>query len=248
MKKEDLTTLQHVQLPNNMTVTKELTPKDLLIYVCIKRYMNKATKECFPSLDTIVDISGVSKPTVRKSIEKLKELGYIAVRREGRSNIYKFNTYKNFEPFSYSFLDKEDLSANEKAYLIVSQQYMFKDIEGEGKITYSDAELSEQINMSYNSVVKYNKSLKEKGYLDIIKTSKKDSETGLMVQEKIFHLNELEQAIVFALQNHEERITDSEQRIKTLEHQVKILLNENRELKDKDKDKDKDKIDTQITM
>jgi DNA-binding transcriptional ArsR family regulator len=232
MKNEELTSLQHVQLPNSMTATKELDPKDLLIYVCIKRYMNKITKECFPSLDTIVNISGVSKPTVRKSIDKLKELEYIEVRREGRSNIYKFNSYKNFEPFSYAFLDKPDLSPNEKAYLIVSQQYMFKDIEGEGKITYTDSELAEKINMSYNSIVKYNKSLKEKGYLDIIKTSKKDAVTGLMVQEKMFHLNELEQAVVFALQNHEERIGKTETKVEALERQMKILIEENRQLKD----------------
>lgn len=231
MKKEEQKSLQHVQLPNDMTMTKELDPKDLLIYVCIKRFMNKETKECFPSLETIVEISGVSKPTVRKSIEKLKEKKYIEVRREGRKNIYKFNSYKNFEPFSYSFLDKKDLSPNEKAYLIVSQQFMFKDIEGEGKISYSDTQLAEKINMSYNSVTKYNKSLKEKGYLDIIKTSKKDTTTGLYVQEKLFHLNELEQAIVFALQNHEERIGKTESDIELLKRQMKILLEENRQLK-----------------
>lgn len=231
MKKDEQKSLQHVQLPNDMTMTKELDPKDLLIYVCIKRFMNKETKECFPSLETIVEISGVSKPTVRKSIEKLKEKKYIEVRREGRKNIYKFNSYKNFEPFSYSFLDKKDLSPNEKAYLIVSQQFMFKDIEGEGKISYSDTQLAEKINMSYNSVTKYNKSLKEKGYLDIIKTSKKDTTTGLYVQEKLFHLNELEQAIVFALQNHEERIGKTESDIELLKRQMKILLEENRQLK-----------------
>lgn len=85
--------------------------------------------------------------------------------------------------------------------------------------------------MSYNSVTKYNKSLKEKGYLDIIKTSKKDTTTGLYVQEKLFHLNELEQAIVFALQNHEERIGKTESDIELLKRQMKILLEENRQLK-----------------
>lgn len=45
---------QHVQLPNNMTASGELTPKDLLIYVSIKRYMNNETREAFPSLETIM--------------------------------------------------------------------------------------------------------------------------------------------------------------------------------------------------
>ena len=67
---------QHVQLPNDMTKSGELSQKDLLVYVTIKRYMNSKTKECFPSLDTIVKVSGVSKPTVRKSIENLNVIKY----------------------------------------------------------------------------------------------------------------------------------------------------------------------------
>lgn len=224
---------QHIQLPNDMTVTKELDPKDLLIYVCIKKFMDKKTKTCYPSLDTIVDLSGVSKPTVRKSIEKLKELKYIEVFKEGRKNKYKFNSYKNFEPFSYDFLMKNDLTPGEKALIIASQQYMFKDVEGFGKITYSNLELSDKINMSYNTIVKYSKSLKDKGYLDIIKTNKKDSQSGIFVQEKLFHLDALGQAIVFTLQNHEERIENIESNTDLIKRQMQILINENRELKNR---------------
>ena len=222
---------QHVQLPNNMTATKELTPKDLLVYVSIKRFMNKDSLECFPSLDTIVKLSGVSKPTVRKTIDKLQTLNYLSVRKEGRSNVYRFSPYKNFEPFSYSFLDKEDLTPEEKSLIIVEQQYMFKDQEGYGKITYTDLELSDKINMSYNSIVKHHKSLEKKGYLSSIKTRAKDSETGILVKEKLFHLDELGQAIVFTLQNHEERLGKTETRVEVLEKQIKIILEENQELK-----------------
>ena len=140
--------MRHVQLPNNMT-TKDLTPKDLLVYVSIKRYMNKDSLECYPSLDKIVEVSGISKPTVRKTIDKLSKLNYITVTKSGRKNIYKFSPYKNFEPFSYEFLDKKDISADEKALIIAEQQFMFKDIDGLGKISYTDLELSDKINMSY---------------------------------------------------------------------------------------------------
>jgi len=163
---------QHVQLPNNMT--SELSPKDLLIYVSIKRYMNNETREAFPSLETIAKHASSTKPTVRKCIDKLVDLEYITIRKVGRKNVYKFSNSKNFEPFSYEFLDKEDLSANEKAYLIASQQYMYKDIDNYGKMTYSDNKLSEIINMSRHSIKKYDQSLLEKGYLSIVTTDKKD--------------------------------------------------------------------------
>ena len=32
---------QHVQVPNNMTLEGELTPKDLLVYTILKSYVSK---------------------------------------------------------------------------------------------------------------------------------------------------------------------------------------------------------------
>ena len=225
---------QHVQLPNNMT--SELSPKDLLIYVSIKRYMNNDTREAFPSLETIAKHASSTKPTVRKCIDKLVDLEYITIRKVGRKNVYKFSNAKNFEPFSYEFLDKEDLSANEKAYLIASQQYMYKDIDNYGKMTYSDNKLSEIINISRHSIKKYDQSLLEKGYLSIVTTDKKDMSSGLMINEKVFHLDELGQAIVFTLKNHEDRIKDTEENIedlktkmKAMQHQIDLFLKGNKE-------------------
>ena len=217
--------MRHVQLPNNMT-TKDLTPKDLLVYVSIKRYMNKDSLECYPSLDKIVEVSGVSKPTVRKTIDKLSELKYITVSKSGRKNVYKFSPYKNFEPFSYEFLDRKDISPDEKALIIAEQQFMFKDIDGLGKISYSDTELSEKINMSYNTIVKYHRSLEQKGYITTVKTKAKDSETGIAVNEKIFHLDELGQAIIWTLQKHYEEIKDLKIKTESTSKDMKIVLKE----------------------
>ncbi len=220
---------QHVQLPNDMTKSGELSQKDLLVYVTIKRYMNAQTKECYPSLDTIVQISGVSKPTVRKAIETLKKLEYLEVRKEGRKNVYKFNPYKNFEPFSYEFLDF-DLDTNLKAYVMVAQQTMYKDIEGFGKISYTDSELANIINLDRHTIAKYNKALEEKGLLSIIKTDKKDPVTGLRIDEKFFHLNELGQAIIWTLQKHEDDINELKEKAKETSKDVQIALKAHSEM------------------
>ncbi len=232
---------QHVQLPNDMTITKILTPRDLLVYVCIKSFMNKDTLECFPSLATIVNLSGISKPTVMKSIKLLESENYISVRKEGRKNVYKFNPHKNFEPFSYDFLNNKDITSSEKAMYTALQQNLIKDVSGFGKTTYDYFEISEKINMPYKTVLENMKSLEKKGLLDIVKTNKKDPVTGVMKQEKIFHLDELGQAIVFTLQNHEDRINDNTSDIKTLQKQVNILIKENRELKKVIEDKNLEK-------
>lgn len=219
---------QHVQLPNNMTPI--LTPQDLLVYISIKRYMNNETKEAFPSLQTIAEKCGASIPTIRKCIKRLEEGKYIEVTKKGRSQIYKFLKYNNFEPFSYEFLDKEDLSFTEKAYQLASQQYQFKE-NGMGKISMSNKELAEKINMSESTISRCNKSLEAKGYLDIIKAKKHES--GITINEKFFHLDELGQAIVFTLQNHEERLNKTEQNIENLMKDMSIVLKENKELKER---------------
>lgn len=247
-KSRNAPSLQHVQLPNNMTVGTDLSPKDLLIYACIKKHQNKTTKTCYPSIETIMKLSSSSKPTVMKAIENLKRLKYIEVTKEGRKNVYHFNPYKDFEPFSPAFLEKEDVPANLKAYVIATQQYMFKDIDGYGKVTFTDQQLANTINLSYNTITKYNKALVDMGYLDIVKTNTRDKVTGLQINEKIFHLNELEQAIVFKLQEHENRLDKSEMKIDTMELQVGILLKENREIKEElDRLKNPDKY-TEIIM
>jgi DNA-binding MarR family transcriptional regulator len=222
---------QHVQLPNDMTVNENLTPQDLLIYVAIKRYMNKDTKEAFPSLQTICAKSGASINTVRKCINNLEAQDYFKIEKRGRQNYYIFSDYQNFEPFSYDFLDKEDLTFTEKAYIIASQQYMFKDEKGIGKISYTNSELSEKINMPESTISKCNRSLTTKEYLSIIRCEKHDPETGLAIQEKIFHLDELGQAVIWALQNHEQRITKNEKTLDLALKEIAQLKAELAELK-----------------
>ena len=223
--------MKHVQLPNDMTADANLTPQDLLIYVAIKRYMNKDTKEAFPSLQTICTKSGASVNTVRKCIANLEKEKYFTITKEGRKNVYKFSEYRNFEPFSYDFLDKEDLTFTEKAYIIASQQYMYKDEPGIGKITLSGQDLAKRINMPESTISKCNKSLTAKDYLSIIRCNKRDEETGVVVQEKIFHLDELGQAVIWALHNHEERITNNEKTLNLALDEIAKLKAELQELR-----------------
>lgn len=222
---------RHVQLPNNMTTHEELSPKDLMVYVTLKRHMNKNTKESFPSLECISKECDYSIPPIRKSIKILEEKGYITIRKEGRKNIYGFNPHKNFEPFSYDFLDKKEVMTNEKAYIIAAQQFMIKDAEGLGKVSYSNEELGKLLNISAKTISRLDKDLVDKGFLTIIKTNKKDPITGVKINEKIFHLDELGQAIIWTLQKHDEDIEDLKIKTDTNSKDIKIVLNENKELK-----------------
>lgn len=213
---------QHVQLPNTLININPITPKDLVIYLAIRRFLNGKTGECYPSLATISKKAGAAINTVRKSIDTLEKTGYLIITKQGIKHYYSFPKDKTFEPFSFDFLDKEDLTFSEKAYLIASQQFMFKE-KGEGKITYSNKELAEKINMSEKTISRINQSLVKKDYLTIEKSNKLNPRSGIKINEKFYHLNQLEQAIVFTLTNHEERIQENTNDIEALKKRIAEL-------------------------
>lgn len=222
---------QHVQLPNNAS---DLEPKDKLVYLSIRRFMNKDTKIAFPSLQTISDVSGASIPTIRKIIAKLETLDYFKISKRGRGQQYEFNELKSFEPFSYEFLDRKDVSFTAKSYLIATQEFMYKDVENEGKVSYSDREISDKINMAHSTISKCNKELEQLGYLTIVKNKTKELDTGCNKNTKIYHLAKLGQAIIWTLQTHEDRLNNHDDRIQKLEEMVNKLAEENQRLKTKD--------------
>lgn len=197
-----------------------MTPRDQLIYLSIRRFMNRKTNIAFPSLGKISEVSGASINTIRKSIKILEDKGYITVIKNGKMQQYYFNELKAFEPFSYDFLDKKDLTFTEKSYLVASQQYMFTDVNNYGKISYSNKELSEKINMPESTISLANRSLVKKNYLTLIKNESKDLETGCYTDTKLFHLTELGQAVIWALQNHEERIVQNTNDIQKLNEKI----------------------------
>ena len=61
----------------------------LKVYVVIKAHCNFSTGDSFPSLETISAISGVSLAQVKRELQNLAELGYIAKSKKGRNNIYR---------------------------------------------------------------------------------------------------------------------------------------------------------------
>lgn len=210
---------QYVILPKKEN--GELLQKyEILIYVCIRRYMNAKTMKAFPSLDTIAKDSGCSKPTILKIIKEIERKGYIKTELKGGvGNVYTFNNEKSFEPFSYEFLDNPELNKSEKLQILCTQQYMYKD-NGIGKVSYSDRELAKLTGLDRSVISKNNNSLMSKNLMTQVTLKSRDSETGLMNKETIYHLNELGQAIVFAITNHEERIKQNTEDISTLKQQI----------------------------
>ena len=213
---------KHSQVPNNMA-KDGVSPREQLVYAVLHSYDNPEHK-VFPSLDKLAERSQLSIPTVRASLKILEDAGYIKIEKKGRKNYYTFSKYLNFEPFSDEFLDNKDITPTTKAYLVAAQQFMYKDVEGVGKLSCSNLAMSKHINMPESSIRKCNKELEKKNYLTVIKNAS-------LGDTKIFNLNDLGQAIIWALQNHEERITQNTEKVADLEKRMEVL---EKQLKSKD--------------
>lgn len=191
----------------NSEVQPNLTPKDKLIYVAIRRYMNKETMEAYPSYATITKDTKASAVTIRKCVDNLVKEKYLNTRREGKRIVYIFNNKKQFEPYSYEFLDRKDLSFIEKSYIIASQQFMFKNENTEtGDISYTNKELSKLIKMPESTISKTNRSLENKGLLE-----------GASAPVKQFNLRELDQLFIWKFKEQDEKIQANTDKIISLE-------------------------------
>lgn len=235
-------TIQHCQTPNNMTAEQNLDPIDVLVYTYLKAHMNQQTKQAFPSVRLLANETKLDVRTVQKCLNHLENAGDIIVHRsKGKSNVYEFNPKsKNFEMFSYKFLyENDNLTADERAYLIVTQQYMYKnDNSGYGKLSLTNKELSERINLSESAISRRHKTLQEKGVLTISDEFQKDCNSGLSLQLKIFDLTAIKQDMLFVkekvaehdlqLKEHNERLLKLEKENDELRKTIKVLINDSK--------------------
>lgn len=222
MEKQKLS-LQHVQVPNNMCLEHTLEPFDMLVYACIKRFMNQQTGEAFPSIRTLQQMLGCHPQKIKASIDRLRGK-YFSTYFDGRKQVYVFSgKYRNFEPFSYEFLDKQDLTYMEKAYVVAIQQYMFKDVEDLGKVSFTTKQLSDLINMPEWEIWKHDRSLQDKGYLNLVKTKNRDFATGLPMTERMFDMEKLGQHLIWLLFKNTQRIRQNSERIKKLQKDLMMM-------------------------
>lgn len=224
-------------LPTKMTEESPLKPTDVLIYLYLKCYDNEQ-HECYPSLATLSKRSGTAINTIRKAIDNLVKYEYISVKKVGRSNYYYFKKVIKFDKFYLDFIDNPNLSFSEKAYIAASYQYMYKDIKPYGKISLSNKDLAEKLNVSEKSIYRLNKDLTRKEILQIFKESKRNLETGCSEELKVFNLQKCGQAALWLIQDNAERIDAIEEKdrerdelIKSQQKMLKIMQEEINKLK-----------------
>lgn len=202
---------QHVQIPSSNLEEMGLEMKDLVIYAYLKKHYNHITKESFPSLDTLVKESGISKPTVIKCLDRLQQQGYINIIKKGKYNRYTFSDVNKFEIYSFDFLEDNNLSTSDKAYIICMQPHMYKNPElGIGKVTYSELDIARMLNIDLRTLRKYENHLQQgdNPVLTLVPSKKKDPETGLLINERVFNFEAYNNILALKFREIDDKLND----------------------------------------
>lgn len=81
-------------LHNEFIDSKLLSGNEKLVFIAIKRHLNSESLQAFPSIKTICNHTGMSKPTVVKAIKSLEEKEILTVeRRESDERGHMSNLY-----------------------------------------------------------------------------------------------------------------------------------------------------------
>ena len=184
--------MKHTEIPQNFDWT-QLEWCDQLVFAQIKRFMNKDSRTCYPSMDKIKEKTDLSVRFINDSIHRLEEFGLIQVtRRKGTSNLYYFPPETDqFEMFSEEFLDMK-LPPKVKEYYMKIQKTLYDKDQQVATTHYNDSELAQITGVSKPTVRKYNLLLEQSGYMTSKLTNYKD-EAGLTIRELSFDMQKLGQ-------------------------------------------------------
>lgn len=88
--------MRFFKLSYELITDTNITSNEFRIYTYLMSLHNEMQGCSFPSMDKIVEKTNISLATVKRSIKRLVELGYMTVEKQ-KAKIGNFNKYKNFK-------------------------------------------------------------------------------------------------------------------------------------------------------
>lgn len=88
--------IQFLQIDFNLITDTRITSNEFRIYAYLLSLYNDNKKCSYPSLETIANKLNISLTTVKKSIKRLAELGYMKIEKKKTDRGF-FNTYTSFK-------------------------------------------------------------------------------------------------------------------------------------------------------
>lgn len=98
--------IQFLQIDFNLITDTKITSNEFRIYAYLLSLYNDNKKCSYPSLETIANKLNISLTTVKKSIKRLTELGYMKIEKKKTDRGF-FNTYTSFKNMIKNKINKK---------------------------------------------------------------------------------------------------------------------------------------------
>lgn len=213
-------TIPHLQVPSDKQ-DKFVKPIDLRIYLEMRKYEDWETNTTFVSESKLAKDLSVSRNTIKTAIENLIADEYISKKQINARRVqYTFNPYKKFECFTQDFLNFDKIPIKDQSILIALQKLMIFDDGITGKISYSNPEIANKLNISEATLYRSEQSLRKANILTTVNNQLRNKETGCATQTKIFNLKEYCQHMIYAIMQNRARIEENTKEIQYLKDKV----------------------------
>lgn len=229
---------QHVQVPNSVSTPQDKKDgrivrkeyNDLNTYAQLKKYMNSISKVAVVSIARLAKDCEMSNQGIVNSLSRLQENGDIEKLKVGKCNGYKFNTKsEKFEMYDYEFLKNENLTSQQKAFMIAVQKHLYVDHNaGIAKTSYSFPELAEKTGISESTIYRRVSELIENQFIMKRLSTDQDGNSCELLE---FNLPKFGQFVLCKIEMHDMIIAQQQMEIEKLKYDMemmkKIIRNEN---------------------
>lgn len=224
---------QHYQVPNILIQFPNLNWQDILVFGALNIGKDKKTYETKISQAKLGKLLGVDRRKISRHIQHLLDAPVIQyVRTEGRCKVYKMpQKYSHFECFSPEFLRDPNLTFEEKAYLLSSQQFYVLNKDNSLSSTLSNFKMCSKLKMPCSTIYKVTESLENKGILTVVNTNAIDQESGTKKKKYILWPEKYGQAILFLIKQNKEDIEDLKSKDRAKDILISQLANEIQQLR-----------------
>lgn len=130
---------------------------DMLIYGTIKAMTFNG--QALITNSKIIEKLNITNPTFSSAVKRLKSAGLL---KTNTNKQYIFADFQETEKFSCDFILSDDISNDEKEFLIRIQNLLFGKSYNPALVNKSTAELAEYCNVSLNKLYKIKRSLEDK--------------------------------------------------------------------------------------
>lgn len=221
------TNTQFIIVPNELLLDKRVKNHHKYIYLCIRSFINEYDIS-YPTKERIASMAKCSISTVNMAIKILAELEYIEVYldKEHKKIIYIFpDKNEDFSMISYDLIYTKNLDISEKKYLLALYPHLTiqEDI---GYIIGTKQYISKLVNINRQTFKLLNKSLVEKGILEI-----NDNTGNNVVRDYMFNLSYIQSPYNNKQSEDEYTLDKAIEVLKEMKSELAELMEENRKLR-----------------